>query len=133
MKLRKTVVETFLKMTVYSILINTATDESNGRNKTWHWTNDETGVAVQSWLCVRVELMAWLLSRLDRLNGIQWSLVQIYICTYIKNLDCFTWTKTNFSNYFQKILLMIMRQTQWEYIFINILYIHCSNKRYKMQ
>ena len=24
-----------------------------------HWTNDEIGVAVQSWLWVRVEIMAW--------------------------------------------------------------------------
>ena len=31
----------------------------NGRNEMWHWTNGEIGVAVQSWLWVRVELMAW--------------------------------------------------------------------------
>ena len=38
---------------------------------------DEIGVAVQSWLWVQVELMAWQLSRLEHLNGIQWSSVQV--------------------------------------------------------
>ena len=42
-----------------SIKTNVATDEGNSRNEMWHWTNDEIGVAVQSWLWVRVELMAW--------------------------------------------------------------------------
>ena len=42
-----------------SININVGTDEDDGRNEIWHWTNDEIGVAVQSWLWVRVELMAW--------------------------------------------------------------------------
>ena len=39
--------------------------------------NDEIGVAVQSWLWVWGEVMAWQLSRLERLNGIQWSWAQI--------------------------------------------------------
>ena len=47
----------YLKKT--SIKINVATDESNSRNEIEHWANDEIGVAVQSWLWVRVELMAW--------------------------------------------------------------------------
>ena len=47
----------YLKKT--SIKVNVATDEYNSQNKTWHWTNDEIGVAVQSWLWVQVELMAW--------------------------------------------------------------------------
>ena len=38
---------------------------------------DEIGVAVQSWLWVQVELMAWQLSRLEHLNEIQWSSVQV--------------------------------------------------------
>ena len=42
-----------------SIKTNVATDEGNSRNEMWHWINDEIGVAVQSWLLVRVELMAW--------------------------------------------------------------------------
>ena len=42
-----------------SIKINVATDEGNDGNETWRWTNDEIGVAVASWLWVRVELMAW--------------------------------------------------------------------------
>ena len=37
----------------------------------------EIGVAVQSWLWVRLELMIWWLSRLECLNEIQSSLVQI--------------------------------------------------------
>ena len=41
------------------IKTNVVTDEGNSRNEMWHWTNDEIGVAVQSWLWVRVELMAW--------------------------------------------------------------------------
>ena len=41
------------------IKTDVATDEGNSRNEIWHWKNDETGVAVQSWLWVRVELMAW--------------------------------------------------------------------------
>ena len=41
-----------------SIKINVATDDGNSRNETCHWTNDETEVAVQSWLWVRLELMA---------------------------------------------------------------------------
>ena len=37
-----------------------ATDEENSRNEiTYHWTNDEIGVALQSWLWVSVELMAY--------------------------------------------------------------------------
>ena len=47
----------YLKKT--SIKINVATDEGNSRNEIEHWTNDEIGVAVQSWLWVWVELMAW--------------------------------------------------------------------------
>ena len=42
-----------------SIKINVAIDEGNSRNKMWHWANDEIGEAVQSWLWVRVELIAW--------------------------------------------------------------------------
>ena len=42
-----------------SIKTNVATDEGNSRNEMWHWTNNEIGVAVQSWLWVRVDLMAW--------------------------------------------------------------------------
>ena len=42
-----------------SIKINVATDEGNSRNEIKHWTNDEIGVAVQGWLWVRVEHMAW--------------------------------------------------------------------------
>ena len=42
-----------------SIKTNVATDEGNSRNEMWHWTNDEIGVAVQSPLWMRVELMAW--------------------------------------------------------------------------
>ena len=38
---------------------NVATDEVNSQNETWHWTNNEIGVAVESWLWVRVELLAW--------------------------------------------------------------------------
>ena len=46
---------------LYKILIkkNVATGEDNSQDEMWHWTNDEIGVAVQSWLWVRVELMAW--------------------------------------------------------------------------
>ena len=47
----------YLKKT--SIKINVATDKGNSRNEIEHWTNDEIGVAVQSWLWVRVELMVW--------------------------------------------------------------------------
>ena len=39
--------------------INVATGEGDSGNETWHWTNDEIGVAVQSLLWVRVELMTW--------------------------------------------------------------------------
>ena len=42
-----------------SIKINVATHKRNSQNEMSHWTNDEIGVAVQSWLWVRVELMAW--------------------------------------------------------------------------
>ena len=38
---------------------------------------DEIGVDVQIWLWVQVEFMAWQFSRLEPLNGIQWSWVQI--------------------------------------------------------
>ena len=49
-----------------------------------HWTNHEIGVAVQSLLRERVEL-----SRLERLNEIQWSRVQISL-------------KPNFYSYFKE-------------------------------
>ena len=41
------------------IKIDLVNDEGNTWNKIWCYTNDGIGVAVQSWLCVRVELMAW--------------------------------------------------------------------------
>ena len=47
----------YLKKT--SIKINMVTDEGNSRNEIGNWANDEIGVAVQSSLWVRVELMAW--------------------------------------------------------------------------
>ena len=34
-------------------------DKAIAEMKCGHWTNDEIGVAVQSWLWVRVELVAW--------------------------------------------------------------------------
>ena len=42
-----------------SIQINLATDGGNSQNEIWHWTNDGTGVAAQSWIWLRDELMAW--------------------------------------------------------------------------
>ena len=42
-----------------------------------HWTKDEISEVIQSWLWVWVELIAWQLSRLGRLNRIQRSWVQI--------------------------------------------------------
>ena len=39
-----------------SIKVNVATNEGNSQNETWHWTNDETGVVIQNWLCMQV---AW--------------------------------------------------------------------------
>ena len=44
---------------IMSVKTNVAADEGNSRNETWHWTNDDIGVAVQSWFWVRVELIAW--------------------------------------------------------------------------
>ena len=35
------------------------TEEGSSRNEMWHQTNDEIGIAIQSWLWVRVELIAW--------------------------------------------------------------------------
>ena len=43
----------------------------------FHLTNNEIGVTAQSWLWVWVELKAWMLSRLEDVNIIQWSWVQI--------------------------------------------------------
>ena len=61
-----------------SIKINVATDEGNGRNKIWHWTKETVrSDTVQIWLLAWIELKAWYLSRLERLNRIQWSWVQI--------------------------------------------------------
>ena len=37
-----------------SIKTDVATDEGNSQNETGHWTDDEIGVAVQSWLWVLV-------------------------------------------------------------------------------
>ena len=34
-------------------------DEGNSQNEIGHWANDESVVAVLSWLWVRVELMPW--------------------------------------------------------------------------
>ena len=53
------------------------TDEGNSRNEIGHWTNNEIRVAVQCWLWVLIEPIPWYLSRLERLNGIQWSWIQI--------------------------------------------------------
>ena len=54
-----------------------ATDKDCSWNEMWHWTNDEIGVAVQSFLWVWVELMIWQLSRLEHLNENPWSRFQI--------------------------------------------------------
>ena len=35
------------------------TDEGISPNEIWQWKNDETGVAVQRWVWVQAELMAW--------------------------------------------------------------------------
>ena len=51
--------------------------KQNSQNEMWHWTNDEIGVVVQSWLWVQIELMTWKLCQLECLNGIQWSWVQL--------------------------------------------------------
>ena len=48
-----------LQLHTLMCLPQVATDECNSRNEMWHWTNDEIGVAIQSWLWVQVELMAW--------------------------------------------------------------------------
>ena len=56
-----------------SIKINVGTDIDNGRNEIWHWTDDGIRMAVKNQLWVRVELATWYLSRLEHLNGIQWS------------------------------------------------------------
>ena len=42
-----------------SVKRNMETDEGNSWNEIGHWANDEIGVALQSWLWVWVELMAW--------------------------------------------------------------------------
>ena len=41
------------------IVINVETDEGNGQNETKRWRKCEIGVAVDSWVRVQVELMAW--------------------------------------------------------------------------
>ena len=33
-----------------SIKINVATNKGNSQNEIWHWTKDEIGVTVESWL-----------------------------------------------------------------------------------
>ena len=60
-----------------SIKTNIVTDKSNSQNETWHWTNNEIEVAVQSLLWVRVELMARQLNQLQHQNRIQWWWIQI--------------------------------------------------------
>ena len=68
----------YLKKT--SIKINVVTDKGNTQNEIWHWINNEIGVAVQNWLWVQVN--SWSnnsVSRLKRLHGVQWLLVQIPI------------------------------------------------------
>ena len=46
----------YLKKT--SIKINVVTDKGNSQNEIGYWANNEIEVAVQSWLWVRIELMA---------------------------------------------------------------------------
>ena len=63
MILLKIVLETCIYSCDYlkrlSVETNVATDEGNRRKETWQWTGDEIGVAVQSSVCVRVQIMAW--------------------------------------------------------------------------
>ena len=61
----------------FQIKVTVATDELNSRNETWHWTNQEIGVAVKIWLWVQVEVMAWQVSRLEHMNRIQLLWIQI--------------------------------------------------------
>ena len=42
-----------------SVKTNVVIDEGNSQNETWHWKKDVIRVTVQSWLLVRVELVAW--------------------------------------------------------------------------
>ena len=39
--------------------VNVAADEGSGRNEMWTKQTDEIRVALQNWILVRVELMAW--------------------------------------------------------------------------
>ena len=94
-----------------SMKTNVVTDEDNSRNEMWHWTNDEIGVAVQSWLWVRVELMAWKLSRLERLNGIQWSWVQVPL-----RPTFYSYFKESFGDeyHFSKFVFSIFKKNEWQ-------------------
>ena len=82
----------------HSIKRNVATDKGNSRNETWHWTNDEIRVAVQSWLWVRVELMAWY--------------IYIYIYIFIYNIYIY-----NIYIYIYNIYIFTL--------YCNITYYHC--------
>ena len=42
-----------------SFKINVVTYQSIKQNEIWHWRDDEIGLAVQSWLWERIELMTW--------------------------------------------------------------------------
>ena len=104
----------------FSIKIHVVTDEGNSRNETWHWTNNEIGLGVQSSLLVRVELMAWWFRWLERLNGIQWSWFQISL-------------SPTFYSYFEEpfngeyhiyIYIYIYIIYMYIYIYIYILYIY---------
>ena len=53
-----------------SIKKNVTTKEGNSRNKRWQWTNDETGVAVQSWLWVWLDFMTSHLFRTSERNSV---------------------------------------------------------------
>ena len=65
-----------------------ATNEGNSRNEMWHLTNDEIGVAVQSWLRVRVELIT------QSVRASEWNSVVVG-----SNL-----TQANFLKLFQRVL-----------------------------
>ena len=82
------------------------------RNEPWHWTNDEVWVAVQSWFWVPVELMAWELSRVEHLNGIQWSWVQSHTHSSIDTSNNTSVVNTIYISSFCYTLVITSRKFQ---------------------
>ena len=129
----------------FSIKINVVADEDNSRNESSNWTAGQIGVAVQCWLSVRVELMAWILTHLQHLNGIQWLLVQVplkqtFYSFFSGEYHMYQFIPLHSCDFFKKIWIKInvaadednSRNESWYWKLMKLEWLHKAGSQYQL-